>query len=1099
MSKSRDYELLVNEGRAQEKKCDWIAAVGPYDKASNAALRLNDFSKAAKIQEMIGFCFHRAAMQAKNLQEFKNRMLRAINAYSNAAELFEKVEGPEKLAKICHCKAVAAYINSWLKPDLASRKRLLDECWKLEKEALKFYEGVDDRLSLGKTCNELNTCLVDRLNLEWDKQIREKTLKEALSYGEKAIGILSELGEEYELARAYYTTSIHYYTAALGLELGKKKKYEQKALSYSKKAVELSEKIGDRFLFGMSNIRLGEAIADFAGRLDSSMKYFENALRCGIYTRDNYLIGYPSFCWAYVTFWKMVAEEDPDKIREESKKCEKHGERAVRHFSLISYDQEIAFSYSYGYAENYSFLAMFAETSSEKKRILLKKSVEAGRNGLEHARRSGSIRATWVILHSLSKSLFFLSTMETDADVKKRLLKESLRYREENIKALEQAMPYYFWNHGVFHNYLALIQAELAEIERDKEQKVKLLEDAIKSAENCINLCLKHGTLSRGQYAALGRYYSYLGGILNKLHLLTGTYELLSELIEVFKGAVEAYEKAELPSRAAEGYWQLAKAYNKLQNYAESAESFELAYENYVLAAEKIPPLKEFYLNHASYMKGWSEIEKAKYHHAERQYGQAKEHYKKAANLHKSTEQWNHLSPNYLAWARLEEAEDLSRREQTQEARDLFQQAAKLFVESKKSIKAKLEKIKYRDEKEMAAELVKASDIRREYCLGRIALEEAKILDRQGDHTVSSKKYGSAAEMFQKIAKAESEQTRKELQPIIYLCQAWQKMMMAEAKASSTMYGEAAELFKQAKEHTLDQPTSLLALANSSFCKALEAGTEFEITRDMTIYSTAKKHMEAAENYYLKAGFKTASEYAKATHRLFDAYMYMHKAETETEPRKKAQYYQMAEKLLQSSAGSYMKAKHPEKSEEVRRLMESVKEERELAISLTEVLHAPTIASTTASFSTPTPTQEQAVGLERFEHADIQANLIIHVKEVKVGEDLSLEIELVNTGKGPALLIKVEEIIPEGFKLKDKPEMYRVEDRYLNMKGKRLDPLKTEEVRLVLEPIAKGTFPLKPRILYLDETGKYRSHEPEPVTVTVKELGISGWLKGPSR
>jgi len=32
--------------------------------------------------------------------------------------------------------------------------------------------------------------------------------------------------------------------------------------------------------------------------------------------------------------------------------------------------------------------------------------------------------------------------------------------------------------------------------------------------------------------------------------------------------------------------------------------------------------------------------------------------------------------------------------------------------------------------------------------------------------------------------------------------------------------------------------------------------------------------------------------------------------------------------------------------------------------------------------------------------------------------------------------------------------------------------------------------------MYLDESGKYKSSEPQPVTVTVKELGISGWLKG---
>jgi len=118
------------------------------------------------------------------------------------------------------------------------------------------------------------------------------------------------------------------------------------------------------------------------------------------------------------------------------------------------------------------------------------------------------------------------------------------------------------------------------------------------------------------------------------------------------------------------------------------------------------------------------------------------------------------------------------------------------------------------------------------------------------------------------------------------------------------------------------------------------------------------------------------------------------------------------------------------------------------------------------------------------------------VKEAKVGEDIDLEIELVNAGKAPALLIKVEEIVPEEFKIKRAPEMYKFEDRYLNMKGKRLDPLKTEEVKIVVKPMSKGTFLMKPRVLYIDENGKYKSHEPEHVTITIKELGISGWIKG---
>lgn len=88
--------------------------------------------------------------------------------------------------------------------------------------------------------------------------------------------------------------------------------------------------------------------------------------------------------------------------------------------------------------------------------------------------------------------------------------------------------------------------------------------------------------------------------------------------------------------------------------------------------------------------------------------------------------------------------------------------------------------------------------------------------------------------------------------------------------------------------------------------------------------------------------------------------------------------------------------------------------------------------------------------------------------------------------RAPAQLIKVEEIIPEGFDMVAPPDTYRLEDSYLNMKGRRLDPLRTEELKLVLRPRAQGRFTLRARILYLDETGRYKSHEPEPVEVTVR-------------
>jgi tetratricopeptide (TPR) repeat protein len=397
----------------------------------------------------------------------------------------------------------------------------------------------------------------------------------------------------------------------------------------------------------------------------------------------------------------------------------------------------------------------------------------------------------------------------------------------------------------------------------------------------------------------------------------------------------------------------------------------------------------------------------------------------------------------------------------------------------------------------MAVNVVKATDLRHDYCKARIAIEEAKILDKKGDHYFSSEKYVSAVETFEKLSQSlESEQEQREIRFIATLSRAWQKMTLAEAESSPTLYAEASQLFEEAKDFSPNEKTIMLVLGHSRFCRALEAGTRFSDTRNPAMHGIAIQHLASAANYYVKADFQNASEYAKATKLLFDAYLHMDNAEKENDPEKKAKLYAMAEKVLQTSAGSYTKAEHPEKMEQVLKLLEKVKEERELATSLTEVLHAPAIISTTKAFTTPTPTSEEAVGSERFEHADIQANIITRQKELRVGENLDLEIELVNAGKSPALLIKVTEIIPQNFELTEKPENYRVEDSYINMKGKRLDPLKTEEVKLVLKPKTQGTFSLKPKVLYLDENGKYKSHEPEPVNITVKELGIKGWLKG---
>jgi len=126
------------------------------------------------------------------------------------------------------------------------------------------------------------------------------------------------------------------------------------------------------------------------------------------------------------------------------------------------------------------------------------------------------------------------------------------------------------------------------------------------------------------------------------------------------------------------------------------------------------------------------------------------------------------------------------------------------------------------------------------------------------------------------------------------------------------------------------------------------------------------------------------------------------------------------------------------------------------------------------------------------ERARVQAKLILRAKEVKVGEDVNLKIELVNGGKAHALLIKVEEILPAGFELVAKPNYCRLEDTYLDMNEKRLNPLMTEEIRLILRSFDKGTFSIKPKVIYVDGAGRQMFCEPEPVTINILETVLPG-------
>jgi KaiC/GvpD/RAD55 family RecA-like ATPase len=121
-------------------------------------------------------------------------------------------------------------------------------------------------------------------------------------------------------------------------------------------------------------------------------------------------------------------------------------------------------------------------------------------------------------------------------------------------------------------------------------------------------------------------------------------------------------------------------------------------------------------------------------------------------------------------------------------------------------------------------------------------------------------------------------------------------------------------------------------------------------------------------------------------------------------------------------------------------------------------------------------------------HADIKVKVNLSSNDGKVGENLSLKVEITNSGEEPAVITEMMDVIPKDFSIIEMPNTLRVEDDIINLNGKTLTPLKTEEVKVVLRPLAKGVFKFKPKIRYLDENGISKYHESKPVTLKVDEV-----------
>jgi len=165
-------------------------------------------------------------------------------------------------------------------------------------------------------------------------------------------------------------------------------------------------------------------------------------------------------------------------------------------------------------------------------------------------------------------------------------------------------------------------------------------------------------------------------------------------------------------------------------------------------------------------------------------------------------------------------------------------------------------------------------------------------------------------------------------------------------------------------------------------------------------------------------------------------------------------------------------------------LIEAVALKLDSSVLKSALLTSPMTRTMRAAYTRAVSASKKAMGLEKFEHAYIQT-YITAPKEVTVGETFEVRIDMTNVAMKPGLLVRIENLVPNNFKVIDVMPKYRLEEGTIDIGGKCIKSQKVESIRIRVKASESGILHMSPKIIYVDELGKFKVCQPNPVTVAI--------------
>jgi hypothetical protein len=1022
----------------------------------------------------LGECHFRKAFESETREKFEHEMTRAAEAWKSPTGFSQKL-WPLYLSQRVMGRAL--YARFWLCKDFESRREIIERCVALGNEAAM---GIskDNKNPSADIRAELLSYLRSANELASDFQDLKGSFEQAVEIGRETLRDFNLLVVDSSLMEALCITFWFLAVRAhIIVEPDKLLELQKDATIVAERICEVSMKVRSDYAELLKLHVAGDLAWEIEGNPAEAMKLYEEGVILSEKVKDSLTLG--RFYWVLMAtaIWRGGTEEYAQNRRKTVESGIAYGVKALDKLRIAHDTSLISATYAY-LADCYIDLARTAIASLETKRMWLRHAIDGTSKALHlESGTWASIKA----IHSLNRARYYLAIFTDEHAEKVRLLNEAIGTLDEELLAVDRLQPH-GWDRGVARIGKGKTLIELSEHENITARKVQLLVEAIQCIREGLEICKERN--DAGHYRVIAGFCEEYGDALFRLHSLTKDPSVARSAIIAMEESSQLRTKAGQNSLLGSLAWKTARLQDIMGEFEHAAGSFARAGDNYRLAARKSLGGGDTLRDLAGYMDSWNCVEKARHQHDTKRYSMAALEYAKAYNMLQSTRNWNHLAKHYIACSLVEKGEELSRRANLGESAESFKQASENFREAKTRLEVKLENIQSSRERIELTEWSRVSGQRARYCNARALLEQARLLDIREKNEDSRMLYREASESFKQLMTDESEtKNRAAMETMMLFCRAWSEMKEAETESSPQLYATAASTFLRI-EKSSDDPLRTLARANSFACKALETGIRLLRTRNAHLYSRIEEHLLAAADMYAKGGFTKSVHWARATQAFFNALSNLIAARTAKDPPSKRRLYDLVGRNFDSATRLYAKAGFKGREAEARRLL---LESRQEAGTEAQIL---TIAGSPAPLQGPLPATlllDQPLGIERFEAPNIVGKVKITERILKLGSATSVELEITNTGKSPATLVRLEGIPPEGLEIRRESLNLPLNDGFVDLQGRRLEYSKTYSLIFMLKGNRKGVFELRPRIITLEQTGTDGVSELEPATIIVEE------------